>query len=79
MVFSEATVNLLISELYALRGVLRQIDVRVSAVERIFQSGRLGINALHQQTLEESEKVPSSLFPLEDLEELRKALLQNQV
>ena len=79
MIFSEATVNLLISELYALRGVLRQIDVRVSAVERIFQSGRLGINALHQQTLEESEKVPSSLFPLEDLEELRKALLQNQV
>ena len=79
MVFSEATVNLLISELYALRGVLRQIAVRVSAVERIFQSGRLGINALHQQTLEESEKVPSSLFPLEDLEELRKALLQNQV
>jgi hypothetical protein len=75
----EQAVTHLISNLYVLRGYIRDLHIKFTALEETLKEAEPLRYAQYRQVLRqlESESKPETTFPLENVEELRKALLQD--
>lgn len=67
----------LVSELEALRGLLRGLEARLWALEKTVLANPASAT-LYSRKLLEREQDPNSMFPLVGLAELQKILLQDQ-
>jgi hypothetical protein len=71
------TVNLLIGEIQALRGIQKSIQDRLWAVEQTVLS-KPELATVYLQKLADRTRDPQSMLPLTGLADLQRALLQDQ-
>ena len=73
----ENTVNKIISNFLVLRGHIRDAQIKISALEEILKEARGNHYERYRQLARQYESESKFAYPLEDIEGLRKALLQD--
>jgi hypothetical protein len=74
----EATVERLLNNLFVLRGHIRTANIKISALEEILKELKPVHYERYRQLAREFESAPNLSYSLEDVEGLRKALLQDR-
>ena len=72
----ESAATKLLNNLLVLRGYIREANIRILALEKVIQDLGGPHYERYRQLLHESESDPTIAYPLEDIEDLRKELLQ---
>jgi hypothetical protein len=72
----ESAVTKLLNNLLVLRGYIREANIKILALEKVIQDLGGPHYGRYRQLVRESESDSTIAYPLEDIEGLRRALLQ---